>query len=192
MRSGLLFIALLFAVSVEGQEKNSTYSAFAIDNKEVIWVQAYHAQQPAGILHKGVHDFLKHKAWVKNLRIDGSEIVIDLENFRVDYKRYGGRYLNTSNLIRTARWSGKARISFKEHKYRVIVYGLEYDARQPAMHAGKMSNQPHMIHGSFTDWVLNRYRSHFRKSRHINMDILHAHLKESFTLTETDFVDDDW
>jgi hypothetical protein len=192
VKTRLLFIALLFAARVEGQEKNTTYSAFAIDNKEVIWVQVYHAQQPVGILSQQVHDFLKHKAWVKNLRADGSEIVIDLENFRVDYKRYGGRYMNTSNLIRTARWSGKARISFKEGKYRVIVYGLEYDARQPAMHAGKMNNQSHMIHGSFTDWVLNKYRSHFRKSRHINMDILHAHLKESFTLTETEFVDEDW
>lgn len=192
MRPGLLFIALLFAARVEGQEQNTTYSAFAIDNKEVIWVQVYHTPQPAAILSQHVFDFLKRKAWVRNLHVDGPEIVMDLENFRVDYKRFGGRYMNTSSLIRTARWSGKARISFKEGKYRVIVYGLEYDARQPAMNAGKMSNQSHMIHGSFTDWVLNKYRSHFRKNRHVNMDILHAHLKESFTLTETEFVDEDW
>ena len=192
MRAGLIFFALLFAGLVEGQEKNTNYSAFAIDNKEVIWVQVYHARQPAGILRQHVQEFLKHKAWIKNLQVDGSEIVVDIDNFRVDYKRYGGRYMNTSNLIRTARWSGKARVSFKEGKYRVIVYGLEYDARQPAMHTGKMSNQSHMVHGSFTDWVLNKYRSHFRKSRHINMDIMHSHLKESFTLTETEFVDDAW
>lgn len=192
VRSRLLFIALLFTVRVLGQDKNATYSAFAIDNKEVIWVQVYHAPQAARVLRQHVHDLLKHKAWVKNLRADGSGFIVDLENLRVDYKRYGGRYMNTSNLIRTARWSGKARISFKEGKYRVIVYGLEYDARQPAMNAGKMSNQSHMIHGSFTDWVLNKYRSHFRKSRHINMDIMHAHLKDSFTLTETELVDEDW
>lgn len=192
IKLSVLFITLLSPAMVHGQEKNTTYSAFAIDNKEVIWLQVYHAQQRADVLGLQVHDFLKRKAWVKNLQYDGSEIVVTLENFRVDYKRYGGKYMNTSNLIRTARWSGKARISFKDGKYRVIVYGLEYDARQPAMHAGKMSNQPHMIHGSWTDWVLNNYRSNFKKSRHINMDIMHAHLKESFTLTETDFIDEDW
>jgi hypothetical protein len=100
--------------------------------------------------------------------------------------------MNTSNLIRTARWSGKLRIIFKDGKYKVIVYGLEYDARQPAMQAGKMSNESHMVHGTWTDWVLNAYRSHFKKSRHINMDIMHFNLKESFTLTETELIDEDW
>lgn len=100
--------------------------------------------------------------------------------------------MNTSNLIRTGRWAGKTRISFKDGKYRVIVYGIEYDARQPAMHAGKMSNQPHKIHGTFTDWVLNNYRTHFKRSRHLNMDIMHFNLKEGFTLKETEFIDVDW
>src|SRR5690606_2493332 len=97
-----------------------------------------------------------------------------------------------SNLIRTGRWSGKTRISFKDGKYRVIVYGLEYDARQPAMHAGKMSNQPHKIHGTWTGWVLNNYRSQFKRKRHTNLDIMHFNLKDGFTLTETDFIDEDW
>ncbi|MEX2235453.1 MAG: hypothetical protein WD824_25045 [Cyclobacteriaceae bacterium] len=74
----------------------------------------------------------------------------------------------------------------------MIVYGLEYDARQPAMQAGKMSNESHMVHGTWTNWVLNAYRSHFKKSRHINMDIMHFNLKDSFTLTETELIDEDW
>ena len=192
MRSGLLFLALFFSGYAHSQEKNTTYSAFAIANKEVIWAQVYHAQQPADVLSRHVHDFLKRQSWVSGVQYDGDELVADLQNLRVDYKRYGGKYMNTSNLIRTARWSGKARISFKDGKYRVIVYGLEYDARQPAMHAGKMSNQPHMIHGSWTDWVLNNFRSHFRKSRHLNMDIMHFQLKDNFTLKETEFIDVDW
>lgn len=174
------------------QEKNATYSAFAIDHKEVIWSQVFHAHQSADELRQHVYDFLKRKAWIKEIQFDGPEIVADIYNFRVDYKRYGGKYMNTSNLIRTGRWSGKTRISFKDGKYRVIVYGIEYDARQPAMHAGKMSNQPHKIHGTFTDWVLNNYRTHFKKSRHLNMDIMHFNLKEGFTLKETEFIDVDW
>jgi hypothetical protein len=188
----LLIVLLLFSFSTYGQEKNATYSAFAIDNKEVIWVQVYHAQQPADRLLTLLHDFLKRKSWIKNLQYDGDEIVADIENLRLDFKRYGGKYMNTSNLIRTGKWSGKARISFKDGKYRVVIYGIEYDARQPAMHAGKMSNQPHMIHGTWTDWVLNNYRSQFKKSRHLNMDIMHFNLKDGFTLTETELIDREW
>lgn len=174
------------------QETKTTYSAFAIDHKEVVWIQVFHAHQSAEELTDHVYDLLKRKAWIKNPHFDGAELVADIQNFRVDYKRYGGKYMNTSNLIRTARWSGKARISFKDGKYRVIVYGIEYDGRQPAMHAGKMSNQPHKIHGTFTDWVLNDYRTHFKTSRHNNMDIMHFNLKDGFTLKETELIDEDW
>jgi len=187
-----LLVTIPFFCSLYGQEKKVTYSAFAIDSKEVVWVQVYHAHQPSGQLTDRVYDLLKRKSWIKNLHFDGPELVGDIQNFRVDYKRYGGKFLNTSNLIRTGRWSGKMRVSFKDGKYRVIVYGLEYDGRQPAMHAGKMSNQPHSIHGTFTDWVLNSYRTHFKKSRHNNMDIIHFNLKEGFTLKETELIDEDW
>lgn len=192
MKFSLLIGTLLFFSVVFGQEKKVTYSAFSINNKEVIWTQVFHAAQPEDSLRTHVVAFLKRKAWIRNLHSDGPELVADIENFRVDYKRYGGKYMNTSNLIRTGRWSGKVRMSFKDGKYRVIVYGIEYDARQPAMHTGKMNNQPHNIHGTWTDWVLNNYRTHFRKRRHLNMDIMHFNLKDAFTLTEIDFIDEDW
>jgi hypothetical protein len=188
----LHFVAVFFFSVAFGQEKNATYSAFAIDNKEVIWVRIYDVPEPTGVLTEEISNFLKRKAWIRNLYVNDGEIVADIKNFRVDYKRYGGKYMNTSNLIRTARWSGKLRISVKDSRYRVVVYGLEYDARQPAMHAGKMSNQSHMIHGTWTDWVLNTYRSKFKRSRHINMDIMHFNLKDGFAITGMDFVDEEW
>ena len=189
-RLSLVFV--LLAAPLFGQDNNVTYSAFAINNKEVVWAQVYHASQPEDSLMAHVQSFLKRKAWIDDLHADGDDLVADIRNFRVDYKRYGGKYMNTSNLIRTGRWMGKTRISFKDGKYRVVVYGLEYDARQPAMHAGKMSNQPHKIHGTWTNWVLNNYRTHFKRKRHTNMDIMHFNLKDAFTLTETDFIDEDW
>jgi hypothetical protein len=188
----IFFWTLLLYFNTSGQESKQTYSSFAIDNKEVIWVQVYHTQESATVLAEHALDFLKRQAWIRNAHFDGREIVADIQDFRIDYKRYGGKYMNTSNLIRTAKWSGKTRITFKDGKYRVIVYGLEYVGRQPAMHAGKMSNQPHEIQGTWTDWVLNKYRTDFRKSRHTNMDILHFNLKDRFTLKQTELIDEDW
>ncbi|MEX2235452.1 MAG: hypothetical protein WD824_25040 [Cyclobacteriaceae bacterium] len=104
MKLRLLLCLTFFFFRAHGQEKNTTYSAFAIDNKEVVWAQVYHAQQPSDLLRDQVLDFLKRKAWIKHIHIDGGEIVADLQNFRVDYKRHGEKYMNTSNLIRTARW----------------------------------------------------------------------------------------
>jgi hypothetical protein len=192
VKSLIFFPMLLLYVTTHGQENAASYSAFTIDNKEAIWVQVYHSQQPSEVLRERMLEFLKRQAWIEDAHLDGHEIVADLSNFRVDYKRYGGKYMNTSNIIRTGRWSGKTRITFKDGKYRVIVYGLEFDGRQPAMHAGKMSNQPHQIHGTWTDWVLNTYRTDFQKRRHMNMDIMHFNLKDGFNLKETELIDEDW
>ncbi|HEX8041036.1 MAG TPA: hypothetical protein VF490_17910 [Chryseosolibacter sp.] len=192
MKSALVFVVLLGSASIYGQEKKPAYSAFILDNKEVIWVQVYETAQPSAEQKEQLIDLLKQKAWIDNLSEDGSDLIADVKNFRVDYKRYGGKYMNTSNLIRSARWSGKVQISFKDERYRVVVYGLEYEARVPVMASGKMSNESRMVHGSWTDWVLNNYRTHFRKSRFINMDIMHFNLKDSFTVTDTRVIDDEW
>jgi hypothetical protein len=106
VKSGLLFCGIFFVSLLYGQEDKGTYSAFAINNKEVIWVQVFHASQSIDSLQQHVFDFLKRKAWIKELHFDGPEIVADIRNFRVDYKRFGGKYMNTSNLIRTGRWLG--------------------------------------------------------------------------------------
>jgi ribosomal protein S8 len=187
------FILFFFCFRGHGQEETKkTYSSFSIDNKEVVWIQIYHVAESRSMLKEQVLEFLKRKAWISNITTEDNELFADLKNFRVDYKRYGGKYMNTSNLIRSGKWTGKVRISFKEKKYRVIVYALEYDAQQPAMHAGKMSNKPHKIHGTWTNWVLNNYRSQFRRRRHTNMDLMHFQLKDAFTLTATESIDDHW
>lgn len=192
MKYGILFLIVLISSVVYSQHKIQTYASFAIDQKEVVWAQVYPQNDSRESLTTEVLDFLKRKAWIKNIEFSGQEIIADLEDFRVDYKKYGGKYINTSMLIRSARWSGKVNISFKDGKYRIIVYGLHYDARQPAMHTGKMTNLAHPIHGTWTDWVLNKYRSGFRSIRRKNMDLMHLSLKDSFTLKESSFENVDW
>ena len=63
-------------------------------------MQVYHVTLPADSLNADVYDFLKRKAWIEDLHYDGADLVADIQNFRVDYKRYGGKYMNTSTLIR--------------------------------------------------------------------------------------------
>lgn len=192
MRLSVFFISIFIASHAYSQDYIPTYASFTIDHKEVVWIQTYHQNAFAEDLATQVFEFLKHKGWIKNLEYDGKEIIADLHKFRVDYKRYGGKYMNTSSLIRSARWSGKLRVSFKDGKYRVVVYGLEYDARQPTHNTGKVSHASHIVHGTWSDWVLNNYRSAFKKRRHQNMDYMHLGLKDSFTLTETQVIDGDW
>lgn len=191
MRSLIYFFALI-TTGVCGQSGITNYQSFVIDNKEVAWAQVYHNEEKADTLSQKIFRHLKRKVWIKEIHYDGSDIVAELANYRPDYKRYGGKYMNTSTIIRTGKWDGKVRISFKDEKYRVIIYGLHYVAKQSATTSGKASIEQHEVSGMLSEFVLNDYRNAFRKNRLKNLDILHLSFKDSFTLTADQIIDTEW
>ena len=187
-----IFIFILISRIAYSQSEITNYQSFLIDNREVAWAQVYHNEESADSLSQKIFQHLKRKAWVKQIQYEENDIVADIMNYRPDYKRYGGKFRNTSTVIRTGKWNGKARISFKDGKYRVILYGMSYDAKQPATTAGKASMEQHDISGTLTEFVLNDLRTAFRKNRLKNLDILQLSFKDSFTLTADQIIDTDW
>jgi hypothetical protein len=101
-------------------------------------------------------------------------------NYHPDYKRYGGKFSNTSITIRTGRWAGKIRIGFKDGRYRVIVYNLTYEALRSTSGPGKGTINTHPVTGTFSELVLNNMRTSFKKNHLRDLDILHYNLKDSF------------
>jgi hypothetical protein len=184
--------AILFNSIALSQSEITNYQSFIIDNKEATWVQVYHNEETSDSLSLKIFQHLKRKAWIKQIQYDENDIIADIVNYRPDYKRYGGKFRNTSTVIRTGKWHGKARISFKDGKYRVILYGLSYEEKQPATMAGKASMEQHDITGTLTEFVLSDMRTSFRKSRLKNLDILQLSFKDSFTLTTDQIIDTDW
>lgn len=193
MRFILLFCLLtILHISVSAQNEILNYQSFLIDNKEAIWIQVYHQENDTANLSKRVFFHLRKKVWITNLAYDGSDIVGELINYRPDYKRYGGKFMNTSNVIRTGKWKGKVRINFKEGKYRVILYGLSYEAQQSTTGSGKATIEQHPVSGTLTEFVLNDLRTSFRKKSVKNLDILHFSFKDSFTIVVDQLIDSDW
>lgn len=193
MRS-IVLLCFLFLVRTNSLAQNEikNYQSFLIDNKEAIWIQVYHQENDTANLSKRVFFHLRKKVWITNLEYDGTDIVGELINYRPDYKRYGGKFMRTSNVIRTGKWKGKVRINFKEGKYRVILYGLEYDAQQATTGSGKATIEQHPISGTLTEFVLNDLRTSFRKKSVKNLDILNFSFKDSFTIVVDQLIDSDW
>lgn len=191
-RSSLLLLFLLLLQDGSAQQGIAQYQSFVIDNKEVLWAQVYHFDEPAESQSARLFEHLKRKVWIANIGYEGTDIVADLVQYRPDYKRYGGKFMNTSMIIRTGKWAGKVLISFKQGKYRVILYGLTYEARQAASGSGKATIEQHDVSGTLSEFVLNDLRTSFRKNRLRNLDILHFSFKDSFTLTVDQVIDSDW
>lgn len=186
----ILFFAFM-STQVLGQHGIMNYQSFAIDSKDVIWMQVYH-QDSTKNLTTTLFEYLKQKGWIHNIRFEAGDIIADLVNYHPDYKRYGGKFMNTSAIIRTGRWTGKVKISFKEDKYRVILYDLHYDARQTTTGEGKATIVSHDISGTLGHFALHNHRLSFKRSRFIDLDILHLSFKDSFTLMVNQLIDSDW
>jgi hypothetical protein len=185
-------LTFISPVALPAQEMLTSYQSFFIDNVDVVWAQVYHHEKSIDEVRKKLFNHLQRKVWIKNIKLEGENIVAELVNYRPDYKRYGGKFMNTSNIIRTGRWTGRLTISFKDEKYRVVLYGVEYAAMQSASGSGKATIEQHPISGTLTEFALNNYRTAFRKNRLMNLDILHLSFKDSFTLTENQLIDSDW
>ena len=79
-------------------------------------MQVYHHDDSVEQLAERVFQHFSRKVWIRDLRYDGEDILADLIDYRPDYKRYGGKYMNTSAAVRNGKWDGKVRISFREGK----------------------------------------------------------------------------
>lgn len=187
-----LFLFVTVWVSSIAQNEIKNYQAFQVDNKEAIWVEVYHREDEPKDLPEKVFSLLEKKSWLQNLKFEDGDLVGELIDYRPDYKRYGGKFMNTSNIIRTGKWKGKLRINFKEGKYRVILYGLQYEALQSSSGSGKATIEQHPVSGSLTEFSMNDLRTSFKKKGLKNLDILHFSFKDSFTIVVNQLIDSDW
>jgi hypothetical protein len=193
IRTFLIFISVvMFTGKSTGQEWIDNYQSFVIDHKEVSWIQVFHVDDTVSNLPQQLFEHLSHKSWITALKFEGEDLMGELIEYKPDYKRYGGKYMNTSEVTRTGRWKGKVRISFKSGKYRVMLYGLNYTAKQSATGSGKATIEQHQVNGTIEEWTLNNFRTAFRKNRMKDLDILHFSYKDSFTLKFNQLIDKDW
>ncbi len=188
----MLMLMLFIGHTAAGQRAITTYQGFVIANREVAWVRVFHHSDPGPLLSEKLFNHLKRKVWIENLHYEGKDIVGNLVNYRPDYRRYGGKFRNTSTIIRTGKWDSRLRISVQDGKYRVILEGLHYEALQARTGSGKATIEKHSISGMLTQWALNDYRISFRKKRFTNLDILHMSFSDSFTLVVDQLIDSDW
>lgn len=187
-----IFVLLFLFASPAFSQTPVAYRSFHIEHKDVVWVQVYHEEPVVDKLPERLFNHLKNKAWIKDIKFENTDIVAELVDYRPDYKRYGGKFTNTSSVIRTGRFAGKVRINFKEGKYRVILEGITYAALQASTGSGKATIEQHEVTGTLSDFALNNYRTHFKKRNYLNMDILHSSFKDSFTIKINQVIDEDW
>lgn len=190
LKKGLPF---LFALLLPMQTSIPGYLAFVIDNNELIWSQVYEDDRfPPDALPASMFKYLDSRTWINNIKFEDEDIVADISNYKMDYKRYGASFMKTSTIIRTGRWTAKLRVSFKDSKYRVVIYGINYTAVQPTTGSGRATLEAREIDGTLSEWALTNLRTSIKKSWFDNLDIVHHNLKKSFTIVSYAEMNREW
>lgn len=176
------------------QPARATYSYFEIENREVIWSFIYSKNnKTANELRESMIDLLKQKIWISKIEPEQEDLIVTIENYVVEYKKLGGSYMRTPLVIRSGRWSAKAKISFKEGRYRVMLFGLNYLAQQTTVQHGRIRPVDTELSGTWSDFVLTESRMQFRKSKFKALHLMHESLKDNFMLPDTPTKkDEDW
>lgn len=174
------FLLALSAASV--QELNS-YAYFEIENREAIWSYIYE-DQPYNDeqLRDRLIDYLKYKPWVSKIETEGNTLIVDVDQYIIEYKKAGSSYMNTPLIIRSGRWGARIQISIQNGRYRAIAHGLHYKMTRASSPTGRVHTTNLEEVGTLSDEVLTESRYEFKKSKLKALHLISASLKENFTL----------
>jgi hypothetical protein len=114
---------LLSAVASGAFSQASTYGNFKLDEQELIYQKIF--TQDSITLEKLSEYFGKH-SFVGNLNVDDTRLAFDLNEFVVDYKKFGFSPVSTFTLLKTGKFYGTVTISVRDGKYRVTVRNIEF------------------------------------------------------------------
>ncbi len=115
----LSFITLLTS-SVLGQVMS--YGNFKVSEQELIYQKVFSHDSVS--LEK-LQSYYAALPFVKGAAISGGELTFTMNEFVVDYKKFGFSQVSTPAIIQTGRYSGKVSVYAKEGRYRVTVSDIK-------------------------------------------------------------------
>ncbi len=127
-----LFLASFFSVSYAQEEEFVfPYKYLKLSEGEVLWEKIFIADSlnPAEV-EKMLFNYLPTISGIKNVAKLGDVIVFDISNFKVDYKKYGGKPINTVMFLNHP-LDAKGFVSIKEGKYRITIKNIIFSTYTP-------------------------------------------------------------
>jgi hypothetical protein len=117
-------LILLYTVVVTATfAQSSTYGNFKLDEQELIYQKIF--PQDSITLQK-LAEYFGKQPFVSNLDVNDTRLVFDLNEFVVDYKKFGFSPVSTFTLMQTGKFYGGVTISVRDGKYRVTLRSIEF------------------------------------------------------------------
>ena len=99
----------------------TAYGNFKASEQELIYQKIF---EQDSITPEKLVAFYTAQPWAANVQTTGNEVTLDMNDLKVDYKKFQFSQVATPPVIQTGRYSGKVAIGIKDGKYRVTVRAI--------------------------------------------------------------------
>lgn len=117
-RMMVLLLLLSFTMPGLRAQGNTSFGNFRIDEQELIYQKIFLNDS---ITAAKLGDYYKALPYATNVQVKGDEVLFDLNELVVDYKKFQFTQVATPSIIQTGKFSGKAIVGVKDGRYRVTV-----------------------------------------------------------------------
>lgn len=97
---------------------NTSFGNFRIDEQELIYQKIFLNDS---ITAAQLGEYYKALPYTVNVQVNGDEVLFEVNELVVDYKKFQFTQVATPSIIQTGKYSGKAIVGVKDGRYRVTV-----------------------------------------------------------------------
>src|SRR5688572_24939896 len=113
---------ILMLISLNSFSQVTSYGNFRIDNQQLIYQKVFLMDS---ITVDKLGNYLVTLPFVKDFDRSHDEIKFKINDFVVDFKKFGLNEVTTATIIQSGKYSGDATIDMKDGKYRVTLFNLQ-------------------------------------------------------------------
>lgn len=114
---------ILTLLVVTAHAQTTSYGNFKASEQELIYQKIFTQDS---ISAEKLAAFYTTQPWASNVQAAGDEVTFDMNELRVDYKKFQFSQVATPPVIQTGKYSGKVTVGIKDGKYRVTVRSIEF------------------------------------------------------------------
>jgi hypothetical protein len=117
-----LSVFLFFLLSVNAFGQVTTYGNFRIDNQQLVYQKVFLSDS---VTFEKLADYFARLPFVSDFDRSQSEMKFKINDFTVDFKKFGLNEVTTAQIIQSGKYSGDVSVDVKEGKYRVTIFNLQ-------------------------------------------------------------------
>jgi hypothetical protein len=116
-------LALVLVLAAHGAWAQAvSYGSFKLAEQEIIYQKIF-SQDSISVAKLEEH--YKTLSYISNLEVKSNELLFDMNDITVDYKKFQFTQVNTPSILQTGKFSGKVSVGVKDGKYRITVKSIQ-------------------------------------------------------------------